>query len=205
MRILLFGATGTLGSRIAAELTERGERVTSASRTGHSPSPDIPAVTVDPTDSDSVAAAAEGYDAIASAVHIDPDNVTAVTQGLLDGARKAGVRRIAFVGGAGSLKVPDGGDLVDTPTFPAEWKPIGLAHRDELNLIRPVTDLDWSYLSPAAAIAPGERTGKFRMGGDDLIVGDDGNSFVSAEDYAVAFADELEQGNAIRRRITVGY
>ncbi|MCP2322883.1 hypothetical protein HDA40_001390 [Hamadaea flava] len=205
MRILLFGATGTLGSRIATELADRGERVTSASRTGHSPSPDIPAVTVDATDSDSVAAAAEGYDVIASALHIDPDNVVPVTTGLLDGARKSGVRRIVFVGGAGSLKVPGGGDLVDTPTFPAEWKPVSMAHRDALNLIRKVDDLDWSYLSPSAAIAPGERTGKFRMGGDDLLADADGTSFVSAEDYAVAFADELEEGNAIRRRITVGY
>ncbi|NUR72564.1 MAG: NAD(P)H-binding protein [Hamadaea sp.] len=205
MRILLFGATGTLGSRIAAELTERGEQVTSASRTGHSPSPDISAVTADPTDSDSVAAAAEGYDVIASAVHIDPSNAVPVTKGLLEGARKAGVRRIVFVGGAGSLKGPDGVDLVDGPAFPAEWRPIGLAHRDALNVIRPVADLDWSYLSPAAVIAPGERTGKFRMGGDDVITDDKGNSFISAEDYAVAFADELQQGNAIRRRITVGY
>jgi putative NADH-flavin reductase len=205
MRVLLFGASGTIGQRIAAELASRGDQVTGASRTGRSPSPDIPAVTVDATDPGAVAAAAEGYDAIASALHIDPSNAVAVTHGLIEGARRAGVRRVIFVGGAGSLKVPGGVDLVDSPGFPDALKPIALAHRDALNIIRQVNDLDWSYLSPSAEITAGQRTGRFRLGDDDVLVDADGNSHISAEDYAIAYADELHQSNAIRRRITAGY
>ncbi|MFF5985169.1 NAD(P)-dependent oxidoreductase [Streptomyces olindensis] len=118
----------------------------------------------------------------------------------------AGVRRLVVVGGAGSLKTASGLDRVDTPDFPAPYKGEALAHREVLRLLRAeADDLEWTCLSPADEIAPGERTGTFLLGADELLTAEDGSSFISAEDYAVALADEVEKGGAIRRRVTLAY
>jgi len=106
--------------------------------------------------------------------------------------REAGVRRLLVVGGAGGLEVAPDTRLVDTPDFPADWKPEAIAHTEALDYYRSVEDLDWTFVSPAAFIHPGERTGRYRLGGDQLLVDDNGNSEVSAEDYAIAIADLLE-------------
>lgn len=204
MQVLLLGVTGTIGRRIAGELKSRGHQVTGGSRTGTAIDGVTPAV-VDPTNPKSVAAAAAGKDAIISSVHIDPDNNIAVTLGVLDGARQAGVRRILNVGGAGSLEVAPGVQLLDAPAFPEEYKAVARAHRDTLPLWRASEDLDWTYISPPAMIAPGKRTGTYRVGGDQLLADAEGNSAISAEDYAMALVDELEKGDAIRKRITVAY
>ncbi|WP_188191791.1 NAD(P)-dependent oxidoreductase [Nonomuraea sp. SYSU D8015] len=201
MKILLFGATGMIGQRIAAELTDRGHEVTGVSRSGGPVKGDV---------HDS-ATLAKGHDAVVSAISPPRDGTepegpfVEAYQALIEGVRAAGVRRLIVVGGAGSLKIPSGVDLVDTPEFPDLYKKEALAQRTVLHLFREVGDLDWTYISPAAEIAPGDRTGIYRIGGDDLLVDSEGRSFITAEDYAVAVADELENGAHPRKRITVAY
>jgi hypothetical protein len=124
-------------------------------------------------------------------------------RGLLDGLRKSGVRRLIVVGGAGSLEVSPGVELADTTQFPAAWKPVADAHRAALAIYREEPDLEWTVVSPAAMIAPGVRSGHYRAGGDQLLVDSKGESRISAEDYAVAIADEVETPRHLRRRFTV--
>ncbi|NRQ33852.1 NAD(P)H-binding protein [Nonomuraea sp. NN258] len=200
MKILLFGATGMLGSRIAAELAGRGFDVTGLSRSGP--------VKGDVRDTGTLA---EGYDVVVSAIAPPRDGTEPegpfldATRALIDGVRAAGASRLIAVGGAGGLKVGPGLDLVDTPDFPELYKKEALAQRAALDLYLRAEDLDWTYVSPAAEIAPGERTGVYRIGGDHLLTDPDGRSFISAEDYAVAIADEVEKHAHPRRRITVAY
>ncbi|WP_416966695.1 NAD(P)-dependent oxidoreductase [Streptomyces sp. 4F14] len=206
MKILLIGATGMIGSRIAAEARARGHEVTPASRSGKD------GIALDVTDPAAVTAAAAGHDAVVSAISPPRDGsdpaapLLAAYRSLLDGLRVAAVRRLIVVGGAGSLRTPSGQDRVDTPDFHELYKPEALAQREVLRLLRAdAGDLDWTYVSPADVITPGERTGTFRLGRDDLLYAPDGSSRISAEDYAVALVDEAEKGEAIRRRITVAY
>ncbi|MEU1162484.1 NAD(P)H-binding protein [Streptomyces sp. NPDC005921] len=206
MKILLIGATGMIGSRIAAEASARGHEVTAATRSGRT------GITLDVTDPGRVAEAAAGHDAAVSAVSPPRDGsnpaapLLAAYRSLLDGLRTADVRRLLVVGGAGSLRTASGQDRVDTPDFPVIYKAESLAQREVLRLLRAdADDLDWTYVSPADEIAPGERTGTFQLGRDDLLTAEDGSSFISAEDYAVAVVDELENRYAIRRRITLAY
>lgn len=214
MKVLIYGAGGMIGSRIAAELLARGHQVTAGIRTADRASgldPRLTSDVTDVTDAASVARAAVGHDAVVSAVGAPYDGSASPTfqvetvKSLVEGLRNAGVSRLALVGGAGSLEVAPGIDLVDTPEFPALWKSNSLDHREELRVIRTVDDVDWVYLSPAALIEPGERTGIFRTGGEQLLVDGEGNSRISAEDFAVALADLLESGQPVRTRITVAY
>ncbi len=204
MRTVVFGATGAIGRAISAELTARGHEVTGAARDGL-------AAAADAADPAAVAALVAGQDAVVSAVgpragRDDPGpSLLAAISGLTEGLRAAGVRRLVVVGGAGSLELVPGQRLVDTPGFPAAARPVALAHAQVLEFLRSVADLDWTYCSPAAVIEPGERTGTFRLGGDQLLTGTDGISRISIPDFAVAVADEIELGTAIRRRITVAY
>ncbi|MEU8246032.1 NAD(P)H-binding protein [Nonomuraea sp. NPDC048916] len=200
MKILLFGATGMIGSRIAAELTGRGHDVTGVSRSG-------------PIQGDmrDAATLAKGYDVVISAIAPARDGTEPeepfleAVRALIDGVRAAGVRRLIFVGGAGSLRVAPGLDLVDAPGFPESRRKEALAQRAALRLFREVGDLDWTYVSPAAEVAPGVRTGAYRIGRDDLLSDAEGRSFISAEDFAVAVGDEMERFEHLRRRITVAY
>lgn len=216
MKILLIGATGMIGSRIVAEALTRGHEVTAATRSGSTDAlPDHPAltsITLDAALPTQVADAAAGHDAVISAVSPPRDGsdpaapLLATYRSLIEGLRTADVHRLLIVGGAGSLTTASGQDRVDTPDFPAIYKAEALAQREVLRLFRTdVTDLDWTYVSPADEIAPGERTGSFRLGGDQLLTASDGTSFISAEDYAVALVNELEHGEALRRRITMAY
>jgi putative NADH-flavin reductase len=116
----------------------------------------------------------------------------------------SGVKRLIVVGGAGSLEVAPGLHLVDTPGFPEEWKGIALAHRDALELMKGAS-LEWTSLSPAAYIHPGERTGKYRSSLDQLIADEKGNSEISAEDFAIALADEVEHPAHARMRFAVAW
>jgi hypothetical protein len=127
------------------------------------------------------------------------------TRAIIDGVKKAGVKRLLFVGGAGSLEVKPGVQSVDLPEFPAEYKQGALATREALNLLRKEPSLDWSFLSPSADLFPGQRTGKFRLGTDQLLRDANGVSRISVEDYAMAMIDEAEKPKHIRRRFTVGY
>ncbi|MCQ4084983.1 NAD(P)H-binding protein [Streptomyces sp. RB6PN25] len=214
MKILLFGATGMIGSRIAAEVLRRGHEITAATRSGKAPGLDdakAAVVSADVSDAGKVAELATGHDAVVSAIAPPRDGsepsgpLLAAYRALIEGLRSSGVRRVVVVGGAGSLQVAPGQALVDSPGFPDAYKGEALAHREVLTLFRGVDDLDWTYLSPAAEIAPGERTGVFRTGGDQLLADAEGHSRISAEDYAVALVDEVEKGEAVHRRITVAY
>jgi putative NADH-flavin reductase len=197
MKIVVFGPTGMIGSRIATELERRGHEVVATSR----------ATGTDVTDPASVATVASGADAVVSAVSARSGGYTLVdvARSLVDGVRRARVRRLLIAGGAGSLEVSPGVRLVDTPEFHEEWKPEALDQAAALEVFRSVDDLDWTYVSPAALIHPGERTGRYRLDGDRLLIDEQGNSEISAEDYAIGIADLLEQGSHPRERITVGW
>ncbi|AOJ93388.1 NAD(P)-dependent oxidoreductase [Burkholderia multivorans] len=208
LNIALFGATGMIGSRIAAEAARRGHRVTALSRRPGAAGDGITAKAADLFDPASVAAALPGHDVVASAYgpkQDDAANVVTAVKALVEGARRAGLKRVVVVGGAGSLEVAPGKQLVDTEGFPAEYKAVALAHRDALDYLKTVDDLDWTFFAPAALIAPGERTGTFRTGTGKLIVDANGDSRISAEDYAVAFVDALEQHRFVREIATVAY
>ncbi|ALK29843.1 NAD(P)-dependent oxidoreductase [Burkholderia plantarii] len=209
LNIALFGASGMIGSRIAAEAARRGHRVTALSRRPGASTGNLTAKTADLFDAASVAAALAGQDVVASAygpAHGSEGEVSRATRALVEGTRAAGLKRLVVVGGAGSLEVAPGKQLVDTDGFPAEYKPVALAHRAALDgELRPASDLDWTFFAPAAMIAPGERTGTFRTGAGALISDAAGNSRISAEDYAVAFVDAIEQGQFVREVATVAY
>jgi putative NADH-flavin reductase len=217
MHIVLFGATGMIGQRIAIESANRGHRVTAVVRNPKNlpealVQKDITAVTGDATDAASITKVASGADAIVSAISPRPrdgrpaPSLTDAARALIEGARAAGVKRLVVVGGAGSLEVAPGQLLLDTAEFPAAWKPEAAGHRDALEVYRASGgDLDWTFISPAAVIEPGERTGQFRQGGDQLMTDRNGESRISAEDYAVAVVNTLEKNSDAKRRISVAY
>lgn len=203
MKVALLGASGMVGSRILAELSRRGHQVTALARHPGKIAalPGVTSKAVDAFDQTALAAALSGHDAAISAVHF-----TASDPAVLIGAAKAsGVPRYLVVGGAGSLEVAPGKALFDTPEFPAIYLQEAKAGGTFLDLLKATAALDWSFLSPSALISPGERTGKFRLGTDQLLVDANGKSAISAEDYAIAFVDELEAPKHSRRRFTVGY
>ncbi|MFF2021633.1 NAD(P)-dependent oxidoreductase [Streptomyces sp. NPDC058171] len=213
MKIVLFGATGMIGSRIAAEAVRRGHRVVAVSRSGRAPldDPQLSAVAADAGSAGTVAGLVRGADAVASALvplreGSDPlAPFTALYDAFLDGVRSGGVTRVVIVGGAGSLRVAGDTALKDTPGFPVAYRPEAGAHSALLDGLRTVEDLEWTSVSPAALIAPGERTGDFRVGGDGLLTDAEGNSHISAEDFAAAFVDEIEKAEHPRARISVAY
>lgn len=212
MKIAIFGATGRIGQRIADEALRRGHTVTAVVRDPSKvpPKERLSAVKGDVTNPEQVISAVAGQDAVISAVSPEGNEsgfgmLSKAARSLLDGLKAADVKRLIFVGGAGSLDVMPGKQLVDTPEFPAGWKAPALAHRDAFNLLKQDTTLDWSWLAPAALIEPGQRTGKFRTGVDQLISDDKGASRISMEDYAVAVLDELEKPRFVRRRATAAY
>ncbi len=211
MKIALFGATGTVGQRILSEALSRGHQVTAIVRDPSkvAAQPNLAAVKGDVLDAASVAAVVRGSDAVISAFGPgvgagDPQMLVQAAHALVDGGKQAGVNRLIVVSGAGSLEVAPGLKLIDTPQFPDDWKPLGRAHADALAIYRDC-DLDWTAVSPAAWMEPRERTGHYRSGTEQLIADEQGTSFISAEDLAVAMIDELETPKNIRRRMTVAY
>jgi len=210
LKIALFGATGMIGSRIAAEAARRGHEVSAFARRPErvEHAAHVAARQGDLFDVPAMTAAVVGHDVIASAYappHDDADKVVDAAQALVAIARAAGIKRVVAVGGAGSLEVAPGKQLVDTEGFPAQYKAYALAHRDALGFYRTANDIDWTFFAPAAIIAPGERKGTFRVGADKLIADENGNSTVSAEDYAIAFVDEIESARFVRQVATVAY
>ena len=155
---------------------------------------------------DDVAAAVHGQSAVVSALgpRGDVGTLLQTYETLAAGLTKAGARRLLVVGGAGSLEVAPGKRVFDSPQFPKEWLGIAKAHGQVLEFLK-TTDLDWTYISPPALIQPGKRTGDYRRGEDQLLVDVNGKSEISAEDYAVALVDELETGQALRKRITFAW
>jgi len=157
-------------------------------------------VKADANDVAGLVPALKGHDAVVSSVHFlasDPHK-------LIEAVKSAGVPRYLVVGGAGSLEVAPGVKLIDTPDFPAIYKAEAAAGGIFLDMLRKEPTLDWTFLSPSALFIPGERTGKFRLGGDQLLTNDKGSS-ISFEDYAIAMADEIEKPAHSRARFTVGY
>lgn len=216
MRVVLYGATGMIGSRVLKELLSRGHTVTAVLRDPSklAPQKNLAVEKGDMLNADSIAKLCWGADVVVSAYAPPvgpqgPDPAKAnqlvdATRALIAGARRAGSPRIIMVGGAGSLEIQPGLQIVDSPTFPDAYKPVALAHRDAFYVMRDC-DLNWTYFSPAMMIQPGERTGKFRLGHNSLISDDKGNSSISAEDYAIALVDEVEQGRHTKQRFTIGY
>ena len=213
MNIVVFGAGGNVGQRIVSEALRRRHRVTAVVRDEATmlPQHDQYVVEGDATDPRSVARVSAGADAIVSAISPRPgqdgrpaSSLTTAASALIDGAKSAGVKRLVIVGGAGSLEIAPGKQLVDQPGFPDAYKPEALAQRDALAVYRGTAGaLDWTYISPAAEIHPGTRTGKYRVSGEQLLVNEEGRSVISFEDYAVAVLDELEKGAHIRERMSV--
>lgn len=196
LRIALLGASGMIGSRIRAEAERRGHHVTPLGR-----------AQVDALDAASLARAAAGHDVLATAYSPPqdaPQLLVDATKAILEGAKRAGVARVVAVGGAGSLKLADGRDNVESWPRDAPWLGIGLAHRDALRLYQ-ASDAPWTVLSPNGEISPGARTGRFRLGKDHLLLDAAGKARISAEDFAVAFVDELEKGAHLRQRFVAGY
>jgi putative NADH-flavin reductase len=203
MKLALIGATGRVGSRVLAEAQSRGHTITAITRHPENvPRMDrvIP-VAGDVAAPDALAETLKGHDAIVSAVRFRDFDL----ESMLRAVKGSGVKRYIMVGGAGSREVRPGVALIDTPEFAETARPEAGAGREALKRLKQEDGLAWSFLSPSATIEPGERTGKFRLGGDALLVGADGKSRISFEDYAVALVDELETPKHIHRRFTVGY
>jgi putative NADH-flavin reductase len=203
MKIALIGATGFIGSRLLAELTSRGHQVTAIVRNPEKvpQGAGVSARKGDVHDKDGLATLLAGHDAVISAVHFSASDPAT----LLAAVKQSGVKRYLVVGGAGSLEVAPGVKLFDTKEFPAIYLDEARKGGAFLDLLKGESGLDWTFLSPSALIEPGERTGSFRLGKDQLLVDDKGQSRVSAEDYAIALVDELEKPAHSRRRFTVGY
>jgi uncharacterized protein len=203
MKVALIGASGMVGARILAELAARGHAVTAIARNTARVAtlPGVVPVSVDAYDQKALAAALKGHEAVISSVHFTASD----PQVLIGAVKAAGVPRYLVVGGAGSLHVAPGVKLFDTPQFPAIYLNEAKAGGSFLDLLKAETALDWTFLSPSAVIAPGERTGTFRLGLEDLLVDAEGKSAISAEDFAIAMVDELETPRHSRRRFTVGY
>lgn len=211
MKIALFAATGTIGRQIAQQALQRGHQLTALVRsTDHLPTElqGASIVKVDASDAHSIAAAARGHDALASAFgpgNGPVDTIPATARTLILAARESGVKRLVVVGGAGSLEAAPGIQLVDTPDFPAAYKPQALAHRDALSLLRRADHLNWTFFAPAAEIGPGVAHGNVHVQPKVLRVDADGHSRISYPDYAAAFIDELENGTYIGQVVTAAY
>jgi len=213
MKIAVIGATGFVGKAVVNELLSRGVQVKAIARhpeTIETKNPNLTLVTADVFDTDQLAGLVAGSDAVISAYNPGWTN-PAIYNDTLKGAgsiekavEDSGVKRLLVVGGAGSLVI-NGSQLVDSPDFPAAYKVAASGARDYLNILRKNEKLDWTFISPAINLHPGERTGKFRLGTDEPVFDEKGNSSISVEDMAVAIADEIEKNQFIKRRFTVGY
>ncbi|WP_376797068.1 NAD(P)-dependent oxidoreductase [Thermogemmatispora sp.] len=215
MKLIVFGATGNIGQRIIQEALNRGHEVKGVARHPERLALSHPRFSLEAgnvLDPAEVARLVSGYDVVISAIGParetaeDPRVVVQAAQALIEGLKRAGVRRLVVVGGAGSLEVAPGVQLMDAPGFPPAWRPIATAAREALEVYRQQGgDLDWTYLSPAAFIEPGQRTGRYRVGTEQLVTDEKGESRISMEDYAVALLDEVERPRFVRQRFTVAY
>jgi putative NADH-flavin reductase len=210
VRVALYGATGKSGSRILKELVSRGHHVTAIVRNPAKLPQTGPGVLVkqdDLSDPKKIAAAIDGADAAVSAYappQDDPDEIVGVTQRQVEALNHGSNARLIVVGGAGVLNVAPGVTLVDSGYVPEAYLPIAKAHIKALGVLKAST-IDWTYLAPAVYFIPGERTGKFRLGKDELIANERQESRISMEDYAIALVDELERPKHRRQRFSVGY
>jgi putative NADH-flavin reductase len=216
MKIALIGATGYVGKAILAESLQRLHDVTAIVRNA-APIHEQPNLTIQAAnihETETIAKIITGHDVVITAFNAfksysNPkdayDQQLAGAKSLLAAAKKANLKRVVFVGGAGSLKNIDGNDLVDGKNFPAQWHDMALAMRATLQLLKNETTLNWTMLSPSSVLEPGFRTGKFKLGKDHLIINEQGVSKISVEDFAYALLDEVEQPKHLQQRFTIGY
>jgi putative NADH-flavin reductase len=216
MNIVLYGATGQSGREILKELLSRGHHVTAIARTPSklAPQPNLTIKQGDVNSAQAIAANIAGADAVVSA-YAPPltkegvRELLPVTQHFVDAmkqttASRNPAKRFLYVGGAGSLFVAPGVTVISSGHLPAEVLPIAVAHADALDLLKQ-SDINWTSFSPAGFFEPGPRTGKFRLGKDNLVADAQGNSKISFPDYAIALVDELEKPQHERQRFTIGY
>jgi putative NADH-flavin reductase len=207
MKVVVYGATGNAGSRILQELVSRGHTVTAVARDTSKLPSTVTAKQDDLSNADTIASVIQGADAVISAYSPPPDDTDAllgVTEREIAAVKKAGDIRLIIVGGAASLEVAPGVTLLASGHLPAPWIAIATSHEKALKMVQ-ASDINWTYFSPAAFFEPGERTGKFRLGTDQLITDSKGESRISMEDYAIALVDELEKPAHERGRFTIGY
>lgn len=213
MKIAIIGATGFIGSTVAKEALERGHNVTAISRNPklEKTSSRLELVSIDVAETDLLAQALKGHDAIVIAYnpgHGNPDQARKQVEGtrnIIDAVKKSGVKRVVMVGGAGTLEVAPGVQFVDTKDFPKEYLQAATGTRDAYNLLRKEDILDWTVYVPAGMISPGKKTGKARLGDHRLLVDDNGQSNISVEDYAVVMVDEIESPKHLKQIFTAAY
>ena len=203
MNIAIMGATGRAGSQLLEEALRRGFSVTAIARHASKIGTRAGVVTkdVDVNDAQALQEALAGHDVVLSAAHFS----TLPASAIIEPVKKAGVKRLLFVGGAGSLLLPDGSRVIDSKDFPQEYKPEATAGSEYLETLQNEKVLDWTFLSPSAEFVEGERTGKFRLGKDHLLVSAEGKSWITFADFAIALLDEVEKPQHSRQRFTVGY
>ena len=217
MKLALIGATGNIGMATLNEALQRGYEVTAITRDPKKLDVKNDKLTITAADVfniEELAAVLAGHDAVVSAFNTnwaDPNmynDFIAGSKAIQQAVKQSGVKRLLVVGGAGSLEIAPGLQLVDSPDFPPQFKTGASAARDYLNILKEENDLDWTFLSPAIYLHPdshGPRTGKYRIGTDQPVFDEKGHSFIVIEDLAVAIIDELENNNFIKRRFTVAY
>ncbi|MHC8301434.1 NAD(P)-dependent oxidoreductase [Pseudomonas sp. ZS1P83] len=202
-KIAIIGATGRAGSQLLEEALRRGHSVTAIARDTSKigQRPGVVSNNVDALDAEALQAAVAGHDVVISAAHFTTLPASAVVSPM----KKAGVKRLLVVGGAGSLLLPDGTRVIDSEGFPQEYKAEAGAGALFLENLRQEKELDWTFLSPSAEFVEGERTGTFRIGKDELLVSSAGRSWITFADFAIAMLDEVEVPKHARQRFTVGY
>ena len=202
-KIAIIGATGRAGSQLLEEALRRGHSVTAIARdtTKVGQREGVISRNVDVLDANALQAAVAGHDVVISAAHF----ATIPAGAVIGPVKNAGVKRLLVVGGAGSLLLPDGTRVIDSKGFPEAYKAEASAGALFLEKLRQEKDLDWTFVSPSAEFVEGERTGKFRIGQDDLLVSSEGRSWITFADYAIAMLDEVESPKHSRQRFTVGY
>lgn len=213
MKIALFGATGHLGQGILEEALARGYDVTAIVRDPArltQRSDKLKVITGDVAQPASWIGAVRGVDAMVASLSArrdgNPDSVPANAGVVLDNLPRAGVKRLLWVGGAGSLETAPGVRVLDDPDFPDAWKPEAEAQGKALEIFRASkAEVDWTYVSPAALIEDGERRGSYRLGGEQLLTDADGVSRITVADYAAAVLDRIEKRDALRQRVSVAY
>lgn len=214
MRTAIIGASGFVGAALLKEALLRGHTVTAIVRRPEKIAITDPQLIVkqgDVREPEALAQLIAGHDVVLSAFNANWTSPTLYddyldgSRAIEEGVQQSGVKRLLVIGGAGSLEASPGVQLVDTPQFPADWKAGATAARDYLNLLRQNTTLDWTFLSPAINLVPGERTGMFRLGTEQPIFDEKSESTISAADLAIAALDEIEHPQFIQQRFTVGY
>ncbi len=203
MTIAIVGATGFIGQHIFNEAVARQHQITALVRNPEKVTlaSGVTAKALNLQDAQSLSAALAGHDAAVLSFHYEGQDLRA----LINAVKASGVKRALFVGGAASLEVAPGVQLLDTPEFPQEWRATASAARELLRVLQGESELNWTYVSPSAFIEPGARTGKFRLGSNQLLLNEKGESRISCEDFAVAVLDELETPAHKQQRFTVGY